>query len=153
MNKKVLIPFTIASTVIVLLICFVLCLIFFLHNNHVIKINGNSMAPALKDGVKKKYVKTDDIKRYDIVVYDDNNELLVKRVYGLPKDIIEIKGGKIFINNKEIDHDDAYGELNQYVYYVLNNDEFFVMGDNLNNSLDSRQLGPITKKQIKGVVK
>ena len=153
MNKKVWVPVVIASSVIILLICFVLCLIFFFLNNHVIVINGNAMSPTLNNNDKKKYVETKDIKRYDIVVYKGDTSSLVRRVYALPNETVEIKGGKIYVNDKVINRDNVHGEINGYAYYVLNNDEYFVMGDNLDSSLDSRQLGPITKDQIKGIIK
>lgn len=140
------------------------------------KVDGSSMEPNYHDGdrkvINKIVYKISDIKRYDVVAVrykDDSIEklghkiTLIKRVIGLPGDMIRIDdNGNLYINDKLVDepyikepmksggiiknNSDGHG-------LVLKENEYFVMGDNRNNSLDSRTLGVFTKKDIIGRIK
>lgn len=115
-----------------------------------IKVNGNSMYQTLNG---KEYMilnKLGKIDRYDIVVVDTKDDELIKRVYGMPGEKIEIENGNIYINDKKIEDKYAYGNTSNYEAITLKEDEYFVLGDNRVVSLDSRILGPINKKNIKG---
>ena len=101
--------------------------------------------------------------RYDIISFKDKNgNSTVKRVYGLPGERLEIKvfkeETKIFINGVAIDDKYAstplYGPYTAATEIELDKDEYFVLGDNRNYSLDSRyeQLGLIRHSDIIGIM-
>jgi signal peptidase I len=94
--------------------------------------------------------KLGEINRYDIVVVATENEELIKRVYGLPGEKISIENGEIYINDKKIEDQYAYGNTSSYEAITLGDDEYFVLGDNREVSLDSRIIGPVKKENIKG---
>ena len=71
-----------------------------------IKVNGESMMNTLHDGdimiMNSISYRFSDIKRYDIVIINDGNELIIKRVIGLPGDTIKCVNNKLYINGKRI---------------------------------------------------
>ena len=129
-----------------------------------IVVVGGSMEPTLDDGdnvlIEKLSVKTGGIKRYDIVVFPAGDVFLIKRVYGLPGENIRIDDtGLIYINDEPLDDKYAYeimkeaGRAGGYGV-MLASDEYFVLGDNRNNSIDSRALevGSVRDENIRGRV-
>ena len=129
-----------------------------------VRVDGSSMFPTLHDNdilLLKKFDKSID--RFDVVVIKYDKSKLVKRVIGLPGERIKIsitKVGnnyvsKILINGEVLSEEygksymmDAGIASNEI---ILGNDEYFVLGDNRNNSTDSRIIGVIKKKNILGV--
>lgn len=140
---KSLIPYLIIIVVVVLIRTFIAT---------PVKVNGNSMAPTLKGNEVMILNKLGQINRFDIVVLklDDENDNLIKRVIGLPGETIEIQDNKIYINDEELE--DNYGDGITYNIdkVTLEEDEYFVLGDNRTVSLDSRVFGKINKSEIKG---
>lgn len=94
-------------------------------------------------GNRLAYIK-DDPDRYDIIIFkypDDTSKTFIKRVIGLPGETVEIKNGNVYINGSDEPLDDSFcAEETQGEFgpYVVPEDSYFVMGDNRNNSLDSR---------------
>lgn len=80
--------------------------------------------------------------RGDIIIFkypDDETQNYVKRVIGTPYDTVEIKNGIVYVNNTEIDEPYLKEEMRgSFGPYILGEDEYFVMGDNRNDSKDSR---------------
>ncbi len=118
-----------------------------------IRVNGSSMDDTLKDGdimiLNIIGYRFNDIKRFDIVVIKEEHELLIKRVIGLPGEAIEYKDNQLYVNGKKVK--DTYGtyETNDFNYTVPEG-EYFVLGDNRTNSMDSRVFGSFKKELIKG---
>lgn len=133
-------------------------------------VKGASMEPNFHD---HEYLIIDEIsyrfnqpKRGDIVVFRyprDPQEYFIKRVIGLPGEKVEIKDGRIKIYNQDnVDgfllsenylpqETKTYGGLGQE-QVQMENDEYFVMGDNRNSSKDSRSFGPVDRSFITGRV-
>ncbi len=124
-----------------------------------IKVNGTSMIDTLEDKdimiLDKISYRFKDIKRFDIVVVDDKEELIIKRVIGLPGEYIEYKDNKLYVNGKYVKENFNRKEMEDYSIEELGKtkvpeDTYFVLGDNRPNSKDSRIIGFIPKKQILG---
>ena len=141
---KELYPYIIIIIVVVLIRTFIVT---------PIRVNGDSMVPTLESKeimILKKYDKSFD--RFDIVVVDKSVEgsNLIKRVIGLPNERIKCKDGKIYIKSKKIDDVYAYGETEDFLEITLKDNEYFVMGDNREVSLDSRKFGAVFDYELKG---
>ena len=124
-----------------------------------IMVSGNSMVPTLNNGdvmiLNKFSYLVNDIKRFDIVVVDYENEYIIKRVIGLPGDYVEYKNDILYVNGKKIkeEYDREYTEdfnLNDLSIEKIANNYYLVLGDNRPISKDSRKIGLIDKKNIKG---
>jgi signal peptidase I len=125
-------------------------------------VNGDSMYNTLEDGelmlLNKLKYKVDDVERFDIVVVLYKNENLIKRVIGLPGESIIYDNNNLYVNGKKIKEDfiDQKTQdfnIDELDYEVIPENSYFVMGDNRNNSLDSRVLGSFDKKDIVGNAK
>lgn len=106
-------------------------------------IPSESMEPTLKNGqnviVKRNSYKIKEVERGDIIVFVSNKKDIVKRVIGLPGDKVEIKDDRVYINGALYDESYSCGdtESEQNEYQVPDN-KYFVLGDNRENSDDSR---------------
>lgn len=128
------------------------------------QVEGTSMEPTLDDGdnliVEKISYRFRDPDRFDIIVFPfkyKENTYYIKRIIGLPGETIQIDlDGNIYIDSKILEED--YGKEiiadpgNAFTPVRLENDEYFVLGDNRNNSSDSRtsSVGVIHRKDIVG---
>jgi signal peptidase I len=116
-------------------------------------IDGNSMRPTVENGelvVVDKW--TNNFQRGDIIVYKDltDNSDVVKRIVGLPGEQVEIKEGDVWVNNRILKEDYVALDTTGNVNTKLGDDEYFVLGDNRTDSLDSREIGAINRNQIIG---
>ena len=125
---------------------------------------GDSMEPVLYNGqeilMNRVIYRLSLPKRGDVVVFlpngNQNSHYYVKRVVGLPGEIIQIKDGSVYINGVLLEEDDSLDKMvdagiagNEL---ELASDEFFVLGDNRNSSEDSRSgnVGAVKKDNIIG---
>lgn len=145
---KELLPYVIIVVVVVLIRTFIVT---------PIQVQGTSMVPTLKDKeilLLKKYDHT--FERFDIVVFNYNGERLIKRVIGLPGEHVEYRDNQLYIDGKNVEEKfDANSKtadfkLEDIDYETIPKDYYFVMGDNRNNSTDSRIIGLVPAKVIKG---
>lgn len=120
-------------------------------------VKGTSMEPTLKDGTLVFYARV--IKEYqpqDIVsVRMPSGEYYVKRVVAVAGDEVDIKDGKLYINGIEQEEPYIKGETEKEgtsisYPYVVEEGRVFVLGDNREDSLDSRAFGSVMVEQIKG---
>ena len=120
-----------------------------------VRVSGSSMANTLKNGeillLNKFEYRFSDIKRFDIVVVKAHGERIIKRVIGLPGETLKYENGILYINDKMIEENYLDEVTKDFTYEGKIPDEYyFVMGDNRDDSLDSRYFGCFPKKDILG---
>ena len=126
----------------------------------VVLVVGTSMEPTFHSGtmiIVSKISEEDIITRGDIVIADIKDPETgkrireVKRAIGIPGDKIQIKDGRLYINRewkKTIERIREPGKAHEEI--ILGEDEYFLLGDNVNASGDSRMFGPVKKSCIVG---
>ena len=124
------------------------------------KVNGNSMQPLFNNGdyilYRGRFLNPG---KGDVILFERENALYIKRVYGLPGDTVEItEKGLVLINGAPLGKKNiqVMGETKSYDMkgaVTLNDSEYFVLGDNRTVSKDSRnaEIGVIHEQQIKGI--
>ena len=114
-----------------------------------VRIVGNSMFPTLHNGDLALCSRFTNIDRFDVVVVNVDNVKIIKRVIGLPNETVEYKDNKLYINGAHVQ--DVYNNgYTKDFKYSLKDNEFFCLGDNRENSKDSREYGGFTRNQIVG---
>lgn len=143
---------------IVYIIIFILSLLFVIYVLSFGQISGTSMQNSLYNGdivvVSKIQYKLISIKRGDIIAFDyKDSKFLVKRIIGLPGERVEIKDNELYIDGKElIEEYIESSKMDDKDYFKVPDDSYFVLGDNREDSLDSRNFGFIIKDDIIGKV-
>ena len=115
-----------------------------------IMVSGPSMQPTLEGGEIMILSKVSKVDRFDIVVVDIKTEDIIKRVIALPGETISCENGIIYVNGKKQEESYSKGVTGDFSKVTLADDEYFVLGDNREDSLDSEELGPMKEEQIKG---
>lgn len=121
-----------------------------------IRVNGDSMFKTLNNGdimlLNRFDYKFSGIKRFDIVVIDEGDEFIIKRVVGLPGELVAYSDGKLYVNGKKISDKFGYGKTKDFEVRIPEG-RYFVLGDNRENSMDSRYFGPFSENKILGTTK
>ena len=128
------------------------------------RVSGQSMETTLQDGdnliVDKISYRFHDPSRYDIIVFPykyEENTFYIKRIIGLPGEIVQVKDVYTYINGKKLTSDiygrevmDEPGIAEEPI--KLGSDEYFVLGDNRNHSQDSRDpyVGVLKRSDLLG---
>jgi len=130
-----------------------------------VKVVGRSMVPTLHDS--EHYLLNRWVyhfrapKASDVVVVLDpsDNGFSVKRIVGTPGDSVYLKGGKVYVNGRKLYETYlAPGTLTfsdsktQDELVLCGNDQYFLLGDNRGNSIDSRSYGPVPRARILGPI-
>ena len=125
----------------------------------VLQIYGNSMVPTLEDGQIVISVKTSNFQSGDIVAFYHGNKLLIKRFIAGSSDWVNIdEDGNVFVNDEKLDEpyltEKAFGNTNIELPYQVPDKRLFLMGDNRDVSIDSRNtaVGCVAADQIVGKV-
>jgi len=123
---------------------------------------GDSMIPTLKNKqvllLNKLDYKFNDIERYDIVVINTGKSEIIKRVIGLPGETVEYRDNILYINGHEQESEYSF-ETDDFTLKSICNcnkipkGKYLVLGDNRSVSSDSRIIGLIDEKDIKGSTK
>ena len=156
--KKILIIFTLIACFFTLFFLLVKPIFFFRKN---VTVHGDSMSPTLLNNsvLAINDAKNNQIERNQIVEYlshyQGNDVMKIGRIIGLPGESIFIKKGSVYINDAQIIEPYLPSEEKTASFStnatVLKQNEFYILGDNRKNSIDSRIYGPIHRDQIKGV--
>jgi signal peptidase I len=135
---------------------------------HVILTDGCSMNPAINSG--ETLIEKDNnfkVDRFDIVnielndtqaISTEGNKSVNKRIVGMPGETVEIKNDVVYINGMQLNEPFERLESGHSLAgrnmkpIVLESDEYFIMGDNRDDSTDSRTFGPVNANQIKAVI-
>lgn len=150
--------------IFLIIVVFILFGVFFVQP---VVVEGTSMLPQLHDGerllvnklvyYKIQSVSWGHIERGDIVVFwfpNDPDKSYVKRVIGMPGENVEVRNGRVFINGVELRENYLDAEHNQslpsWPAKKVDEHHYFVMGDNRDNSSDSRYWGLVPEKYIYG---
>ena len=130
-----------------------------------IRVIGPSMKDTLLNGdimlLDKLHYRFHDIERFDIVVVNYEKDLIIKRVIGLPGDKVEYINNKLYINDELYEEPYlATGTVTEDFSIstitgnsIIPSDFYLVLGDNREESSDSRNIGLINKDDIEGLAK
>ncbi len=146
MFKKIIIKLTI--------IC--MFIIFVINTTLLYEVSGGSMEDTFKNNdwvlINKAYF---NINREDVIITKWKDNLLIKRVIGTDKDKIEIKDNELYLNDSIKTEKYIKEKMNnKNLSVIVPDDKIFIMGDNRNNSIDSRKelIGCINKGNVIGKV-
>ncbi len=125
-------------------------------------VDGASMEPTFSTServiVDRVTMLLGGPSRGDVVVLDSprDHELLIKRVIGLPGEIIALREGRVYVNGRLLEEPHVAEFCTSRSCngtWELGPDEYFVLGDNRSHSLDSHSFGPVQRSAIKGVAR
>lgn len=131
-----------------------------------ISVIGISMSPSLENGqvvlVDRFSLRLLNPQREDVVCFypkgNENSHLYIKRIIGIPGETVQIKDGYVYVNGVRLLEDEGFDKIEDpglaQTEFVLKEDEYFVLGDNRNNSEDSRNgnIGAVMKDTMVGKV-
>ena len=144
----------IADIIFAISLAFIICYTFFAQ----VLQQGFSMAPYINDGniviVNRLYRNILPLNKQDVVAFYNNGQESIKRIYGLPGETITISNGDFYIDDIKVENEDLKNSLSSNIdqNVKLGDNEYYVLGDNLDSSKDSRfsDVGNIDRKDIIG---
>ena len=146
---------TVASLIVVAALSVLISMLFL----PVLRVTGTSMAPTLHNDELVVCRRTGSFDRGDIIAFYHNNKILLKRVIGLPGDVVDISDkGEVTVNGEKLEEpyidEPALGTCDIALPYQVPDSRVFVMGDHRSDSIDSRtkEIGCIAEEMIVGKV-
>ena len=125
----------------------------------ILRIYGSSMSGTVDNGDLVASIKTSNMKTGDVIAFYYNNNILVKRVIAVSGDWVDIdEEGNVYVNqtllNEPYLSSKAFGETNIELPYQVPEERIFVMGDNREVSIDSRNtaVGCVSDEQVVGKI-
>ena len=120
-------------------------------------VNGESMKETFFDGdiLWAQKFNLEHLERFDVVVAQANGQSVIKRIIGLPNETVTIIDDTIWINGELLEdrYDEDMKESNASIKDItLGANEYFLMGDNRQHSVDSRNFGPVSIDHMCGKV-
>ncbi len=137
------------------IVCFIVCFFFISFS----RVSGTSMNPNLKNNdiiLVNKITKK--IERFDVVLIKVEDTVFIKRIIGMPNEEIKYVNNKLYVDDLKINEPflESNIKTNDFTIYdissKLEDDKYLVLGDNRNNSIDSRIFGLISSEDIIGKV-
>lgn len=145
-----------------LLLAVIIAVVVILFLYRPVKVEGTSMMPALRDQERifiNQFVYMfglKDVQRYDMVVFwypGDPTKSYIKRVIGLPGDVVAVDQGVVSVNGKVLPEEyvpDEYRDRNSMPPQRIASGQYFMMGDHRSSSNDSRAWGSVPRRYIYG---
>lgn len=122
-----------------------------------VRVDGTSMEPTLHNGelilVNKLAYKLGGPTRGDVIVFyfpRDPAQEYIKRLVGLPGDTIRVESGQLYVNDQLVDEPYIAAAPNYPGEWLVPDGQYFVLGDNRNNSYDSHNWGPVPGDYVVG---
>ena len=150
---------TLKSTIAVLVVVAALAVLIATLWMPVLRIYGTSMVPTLSDGQIVISVKTESFEPGDIAAFYLGNKLLIKRYIAGPGEWVNLdEAGNVYLNGEPLDEpyltEKSFGQTDIELPYQVPDERYFLMGDNRDVSVDSRNtsVGCVAKEQIVGKV-
>jgi len=148
---KELLPYVIIILIVVILRTYIITPVI---------VSGDSMKPNLQNKelllVQKIGYNENSMKRFDIVVVENEGEEIIKRIIGMPGEHVSYKNNKLYINDKEVKEPFTAKDTNDFnleevcTCTSIPEGKYLVLGDNRPLSKDSRTIGLIDAENIKG---
>ncbi|MDX2153230.1 MAG: signal peptidase I [Bryobacteraceae bacterium] len=145
-----------------LVVSVVLAIVVILFLYQPVKVEGTSMMPALTDQERifiNKFIYRfgfGQVERGDMVVFwfpQDTSKSYIKRVIGVPGDVVEIEDGRVAVNGRTLEEayvPEEYRDRQSMPPATVPPDHYFVLGDHRSSSNDSRAWGPVPRRYIYG---
>ena len=127
-----------------------------------IRVDGSSMVPSLHNGqfvmvnrlaYQLGNFSTGEIQHGDVVVFHyprDPEQEYIKRIIGVPGDTVELTGGHVYVNGYQLDEPYIAADARNEGEWQVSEGHIFVLGDNRNNSQDSRNFGGVSLENVVG---
>lgn len=123
-----------------------------------VRVEGTAMIPAFNDGDRILIDETvGELKRGDVILHlypKDQSKTYIKRIVGLPGETVQVLDRKIYINGQILDEpyvaESNNAKKQAFAPVVVAENNYYVLGDNRDNSSDSRYWGTVAKDLIKG---